>query len=62
MSSRSASQAAGRSPSRLTVWSAQRLEAKDFSWDRLIDFDEHALGELVRFPKMGKVRPAPVRT
>jgi hypothetical protein len=37
---------------------AQRLEAKDFSWDRLIDFDEHALGELVRFPKMGKVRPA----
>lgn len=33
----------------------KRLEGKDFPWDRLYDLEDHALGELIRFPKMGTV-------
>ncbi len=32
----------------------KRIEAKDFPWQRLFDLESHALGELVRFPKLGK--------
>jgi len=32
----------------------KRIEGKEFSWDRLYDLKAHAIGELVRFPSMGK--------
>eukprot|EP00466_Bigelowiella_natans_P005264 jgi/Bigna1/53194/estExt_Genewise1Plus.C_160133 len=32
----------------------KRIEGKEFSWDRLYDLQPHAIGELVRFPSMGK--------
>lgn len=32
----------------------KRLEGKDFPWDRLYDLEAHAIGELVRAPKLGK--------
>ncbi len=32
----------------------KRIEGKDFPWERFYDLEAHALGELVRFPKMGK--------
>lgn len=32
----------------------KRIEGKEFSWDRLYDLSAQALGELVRFPKMGR--------
>uniref|UniRef100_A0A7S0D2D4 RNA helicase n=1 Tax=Amorphochlora amoebiformis TaxID=1561963 RepID=A0A7S0D2D4_9EUKA len=32
----------------------KRIEGKEFSWDRLYDLQAHAIGELVRFPSMGK--------
>ena len=33
----------------------KRLEAKDFSWEQLYDLEAPAIGELIRFPKMGTV-------
>jgi len=33
----------------------KRIESKDFSWEQLYDLEAAALGELVRFPKMGAV-------
>lgn len=32
----------------------KRIEGKDFPWERFYDLEAHALGELVRFPKMGR--------
>jgi len=32
----------------------KRIEAKDFPWDRFYDLEAHAIGELIRFPKMGR--------
>lgn len=32
----------------------KRIETKDFSWDRMYDLEAHDIGELIRFPKMGK--------
>mmetsp|Transcript_31856 Transcript_31856/g.77625 ORF Transcript_31856/g.77625 Transcript_31856/m.77625 type:complete len:2179 (-) Transcript_31856:255-6791(-) len=32
----------------------KRIEGKEFTWDRLYDLQAHAIGELVRFPSMGK--------
>ena len=33
----------------------KRIEGKDFPWERFYDLEAHALGELVRFPKMGRL-------
>ena len=33
----------------------KRIESKDFSWEQLYDLEAPAIGELVRFPKMGNV-------
>lgn len=32
----------------------KRIEGKDFPWDRFYDLEAHAIGELIRFPKMGR--------
>lgn len=32
----------------------KRIEGKDFPWERFYDLEAHAIGELIRFPKMGK--------
>lgn len=32
----------------------KRIEGKDFVWDRFYDLEAHAIGELIRFPKMGR--------
>lgn len=31
----------------------KRIESKDFPWERLYDLEAHAIGELVRYPRMG---------
>jgi pre-mRNA-splicing helicase BRR2 len=33
----------------------KRVEGKDFPWERFYDLEAHALGELVRFPRMGRL-------
>lgn len=32
----------------------KRIEGKDFAWERFYDLEAHAIGELIRFPKMGR--------
>jgi len=32
----------------------KRIEGKDFPWERFYDLEAHAIGELIRFPKMGR--------
>lgn len=32
----------------------KRIEGKDFAWERFYDLEAHAIGELIRFPRMGR--------
>ena len=41
--------------SRIPADIIKRIESKDFSWEQLFELEAPAIGELVRFPKMGSV-------